>query len=120
MTAKTGFSCLRVFVVAFVFVVYSCALSIRTSQSASPDWPQWRGPNRDGAIASFTPPKGWPSQLARKWKVDVGIGYASPVLVGNRVYMFSRRGENEVLAALDAGTGAEIWRTGYTASFTVN
>ena len=102
------------------FVFSCCALSILAAQSTSPDWPQWRGPNRDGAIASFTPPKDWPNQLARKWKVDVGLGYASPVLVGNRVYMFSRRGENEVLTALDAGTGVEIWRTGYPASFTVN
>jgi outer membrane protein assembly factor BamB len=103
-----------------VFVMMVCAFPFLAAQSSSPDWPQWRGPNRDGAIASFTPPKEWPNQLVRKWKVDVGLGYASPVLVGNRVYMFSRRGENEVLAALDAGTGAEIWRTAYPASFTVN
>src|SRR5262245_66199507 len=79
---KASPSCLRAFVVAFVFVIFWCALSILAAQTPSPDWPQWRGPNRDGAIASFTPPKGWPNQLARKWKVDVGIGYASPVQIG--------------------------------------
>jgi outer membrane protein assembly factor BamB len=95
-------------------------LALVAAQSGSPDWPQWRGPNRDGAIASFTAPPAWPDRLARKWKVDVGLGYASPVLVGNRVYSFSRRGDNEVLAALDADTGKEIWQTSYAAPFTVN
>ena len=90
------------------------------AQSPSADWPQWRGPNRDGSIASFVEPKSWPETLARKWKVDVGLGYASPVLVGGRVYLFSRQGDNEVLQALNADTGAKLWDTKYPASFTMN
>jgi outer membrane protein assembly factor BamB len=50
--------------------------------------------------------------------VDVGQGYATPLVVGNRVYMFSRQGENEVLMALDAETGKEVWKTpGYPAIY---
>src|SRR5262245_33217483 len=90
------------------------------AQTRSSDWTQWRGPNRDGAIASLTPPAAWPDALTRKWKVDVGLGYASPILVGNRAFMFSRRGDNEVLAALDAATGKELWTGSYQAPFTVN
>src|ERR1700720_2998462 len=74
-------------------------------QNRSPDWPQWRGPNRDGAAATFAEPKIWPANLNRKWKVEVGLGYASPLVVGNRVFMFSRQGENEVMLALDADSG---------------
>jgi outer membrane protein assembly factor BamB len=103
-----------------VGVVVAGAIGASVAGQTGADWPQWRGPNRDGAIASFTEPKPWPEQLTRKWKVDVGLGYASPVLVGNRVYSFSRRGDNEVLAALDADTGKEIWQTSYAAPFTVN
>ena len=81
------------------------------------DWTQWRGPNRDGA-APFAPPATWPEMLVQKWRVDVGQGYATPLIVGNRVYMFSRQGENEVLMALDAETGKEVWKTpGYPAVF---
>ena len=40
------------------------------------DWPQWRGPNRNGAVAAFIPPTRWPDQLTARWKVDVGLGYA--------------------------------------------
>ena len=87
------------------------------AQGQGPDWIQWRGPNRDGAVASFAEPKPWPEQLTRKWKVDVGPGYATPLVVGNRVYMFARQGENEVMSALDGETGKVLWQTGYPASF---
>lgn len=88
--------------------------------SAQQDWPQWRGPNRDGSAASFAPPAEWPEQLTRRWKVEVGLGYATPLVVGNRIYMFSRQGGDEVMSALDPVTGAVLWKTGYPTSFTMN
>jgi len=96
------------------------SLVIASAQSAPRDWPQWRGPNRDGAITSFTAPGVWPAQLTRKWKVDVGLGYSTPILVGNRIYMYSRKGDDEVLAALDADSGQTVWQTSYAAPFTIN
>jgi len=90
------------------------------AQAGPADWPQWRGPNRDGVISSFTEPKSWPEKLTRKWKVDVGLGYATPVVIGNRVYMFARQGDEEVLGALDADTGKVLWRTTYPAAFTIS
>jgi outer membrane protein assembly factor BamB len=106
--------------VAFGLVVSTVVTAAVAAQQRPADWPQWRGPNRDGAIASFTEPKSWPEKLARKWKVEVGLGYASPVLVGGRVYLFSRQGDNEMLQALNADTGAKIWDSSYPATFTVN
>jgi len=113
-------SFLRVFVLSCLVGGGWLAAGTAAQQRASADWPQWRGPNRDGVATSFTEPKSWPEQLTKKWKVDVGIGYATPVLVGERVYMFSRRGDEEVLAALAADTGREIWHTGYAVSFNLN
>ena len=75
-----------------------------TAQNAGPDWPQWRGPRRDGTLTAFTEPKAWPETLTQRWKITVGEGYATPILVGNRIYQFSRQGENEVLRAIDAAT----------------
>jgi len=94
--------------------------TVLVSQGSGSDWPQFRGPNRDGVVASFTEPKTWPERLTRVWKVDVGEGYAAPVLVGNRVYMFTRQGANEVTQALDAATGKVVWQTRYAAPVTVN
>ena len=69
------------------------------------DWPQWRGPNRDGAIAAFTEPASWPAALTRQWQADIGTGYATPLIVGDRIYSFSRQKEDEVLTAFEAASG---------------
>jgi outer membrane protein assembly factor BamB len=95
-------------------------LSRQSAAGATADWPQWRGPNRDGVIPSFTAPNPWPDKLTRKWKVEVGLGYATPVVIGNRVYMFARQGDEEVLDARDADTGKVIWRMSYPAPFTIS
>jgi outer membrane protein assembly factor BamB len=90
------------------------------SSPAAQDWPQWRGPNRDGAVAAFREPAVWPEQLVRRWQVEIGTGYATPLVVGSRVYAFTRQGADEVMTALDATTGAVVWRTAYAAPFTMN
>jgi outer membrane protein assembly factor BamB len=101
-------------------LVFVSLTAVGSSQANYGDWPQWRGPNRNALVASFTPPASWPEQLTERWKVDVGLGYATPILVGDRVYVFARQGETESMAALDADTGKQIWRTGYEAPFTMN
>src|SRR5262245_32006852 len=92
---------------------------VLSQQGAAPDWPQFRGPNRDGVASAFDAPASWPDSLLQRWKVDVGIGHASPVLAGNRIYTFTRRGEREVLQAFDAATGKNIWQSGYDAPVSV-
>ena len=52
--------------------------------------------------------------------MDVGPGYATPLLVGERIYMYTRQGEDEVLMALSASSGEVIWRTSYPAPFDMN
>jgi outer membrane protein assembly factor BamB len=99
---------------AFLVVGFSCGIE---GQTNADDWPQWRGPNRDGHVRGFVAPKVWPERLTQRWKVEVGSGYATPLLVGARVYMFSRQAENEVMAALDATSGNVLWRTSYPAPF---
>jgi outer membrane protein assembly factor BamB len=109
---------IRAAAVAAVFATAS--LSIDAQRSGPTDWTQWRGPNRDGIASTFTPPATWPDALVQKWKIEVGTGYASPIVVGNRVYVFSRRGASEGMSAHDAATGRELWRFGYDAPFTMH
>ena len=92
-------------------------VSMLSLHAAAQDWPQWRGPNRDGALASFREPASWPEALKQQWRVEVGFGYATPLLVGQRIYQFSRQGEEEVMEALDAASGKVVWRTAYAAPF---
>jgi outer membrane protein assembly factor BamB len=86
-------------------------------QTAGPDWPQWRGPGRDGTLASFVEPKTWPETLTQRWKIEVGEGYSTPIIVNNRIYQFSRQGENETMRAIDAASGKVLWERSYAAPF---
>jgi outer membrane protein assembly factor BamB len=88
--------------------------------SVSADWPQWRGPNRDGGSVTFAEPAQWPEKLTQRWKIPVGGGHSSPVLVGSRVYLHSRQQENEIVSALDAATGKTIWQDRYPAPYKMN
>jgi outer membrane protein assembly factor BamB len=81
------------------------------------DYTQWRGPERDGSASGFIEPAAWPQTLTRRWTVEVGEGYGTPLIVGETVYVFTRRGEDEVMTALDAATGRVLWRTGYAAPY---
>jgi outer membrane protein assembly factor BamB len=84
------------------------------------DYPQWRGLQRDGAASGFVEPATWPDTLTRRWKVPVGEGYGTPLVVGDKVYVFTRRADREVMTALDAKTGAERWQTGYQSQYAVS
>jgi outer membrane protein assembly factor BamB len=81
------------------------------SSPASAEWPQWRGPNRDGVAVAAAAPKVWPKELKERWRVTVGVGHSSPIVAGGRVYHFTRLGEAELLLCLDAATGRELWRS---------
>ncbi len=102
------------------WIAILAGLTAATPVAAGQNWPQWRGPNRDGAVTSFDEPASWPSALTEQWKVDVGLGYATPLLVGDRIYMYTRQGGDEVMLALDADSGDIIWRSGYPAPFRMN
>ncbi|MGC3960232.1 MAG: PQQ-like beta-propeller repeat protein [Verrucomicrobiota bacterium] len=73
------------------------------------DWPQYLGENR-AAKAAFTAPQTWPKELTPTWKVTVGDGVATPALVGDKLYVFSRQEGGEILRCLDATTGKELWK----------
>jgi len=78
------------------------------------DWPQWRGPKRDGTSAETGLLKEWPSDgppLA--WKAEkLGGGYGAPAVVGGRIFGMSNRRGQEAVWALSEKDGKELWVTG--------
>ena len=95
-------------------LLVSCgAFLAGTTTVPAQDWPQWRGANRDAKAAGFIAPKTWPKELTQKWKATVGLGDASPVVVGDKVFIFTRQEGNEITLCLDAATGMELWREKY-------
>jgi outer membrane protein assembly factor BamB len=90
------------------------------SAVSAADWPQWRGPTRDGVASAAALPSPLPRALRRVWQVEVGAGHSSPVVVGDRVYLHTRQGEDEVVRALDLATGRELWRHADPTPYTMN
>jgi len=88
-------------------------LSLPLSLSAA-DWPQYLGPSRDGHSPetglNWNWPKGGPPVA---WAIDVGSGWAGPVVAGDRLILFHRVGDEEVVACLDPATGKEKWAAKY-------
>jgi outer membrane protein assembly factor BamB len=106
---------------ALILVAIVVGLSAASlAQQTAADVTQWRGANRDGIVTGFSAPATWPAQLTQRWKIDIGGGYATPLVSGNRVYLFSRQADDEVMSAIDAESGKVLWRTGYAAPYTMN
>jgi outer membrane protein assembly factor BamB len=93
--------------------------AVAVGAQASTDWPQWRGPRRDGSVSAALPAR-WPEALTKRWEITVGAGHASPVVSGNRVVVIARQDDQEIVRALDVASGKEIWRAAYPAPYTVN
>ncbi|MCU0875232.1 MAG: hypothetical protein MUE50_23110, partial [Pirellulaceae bacterium] len=83
-------------------VIVGSVVLIGASCGFAQDWPQWRGGDRDGKVAGFTAPQTWPRALTQKWKVAVGSGDATPALVGDKLYVFTRQGDDETVLCLNA------------------
>jgi outer membrane protein assembly factor BamB len=77
------------------------------------DWPQWRGPNRNGVSAETGLLKEWPKEGPKLlWTAkDLGEGYSTPAVAGGRVYLMSNTKGEEFVQALDAKDGKLIWST---------
>lgn len=88
--------------------LFSAALALAA------DWPQWRGPNRDGVSAETGLLKEWPKDGPKLlWQIhDLGSGYSTPAVVGDRLYVISNTGmDDEHVQALSAADGKTIWST---------
>jgi len=73
------------------------------------DWPQWRGPARDGVAQSAAAPAAWPAALTKAWSVPVGEGHASPIVQGDRAWVHAREGDKEVVTARKLSDGSVLW-----------
>ncbi len=94
-------------------LLLSVAVGAMSGNAPAADWPQWRGANGDAKVSDFTPPATWPKTLAAKWKTSVGDGVSTPALVGDKLFVFARMNDNEVVSCLKADSGKEVWHYQY-------
>ena len=99
--------------VAAVVVPAAVVLSLPAvvSNLALDDWPQWRGPNRDGRSVEKGLLKDWPAAgppLA--WRASgAGEGYSSFAVAGGRLYTLGARAGTEYTFAFDVASGKKLW-----------
>lgn len=94
-------------------------LMVATPVVMADDWPQWRGPNRDGSWNESGIVKRLPEKLERKWSVPIGGGYSGPTVAEGRVFVTDRieRPERERVHCVDFRTGKRLWVHEYPVSY---
>ncbi len=85
-----------------------------SSLAVAADWPQWRGPQRNGVSRETGLLREWPAEGPKLlWqRTDIGEGYSTPAVVGDRLYLLSNKGmDDEFVQALSIADGKQIWST---------
>jgi len=94
-----------------IVVALGVAVSAQTPSSPSTDWPQWRGPERNGISKETGLLKQWPAGgPPRLWRVsNLGAGYGSLAIKGERIFLQMQVGRQSVVASLNRSTGQIVW-----------
>ena len=109
---------LRPMLICGAFLLLS-SLQFETFGQGGGDWPQWRGPNRDGISKETGLLKQWPAGgPPLVWKATgAGGGYSSFSIANGRLYTMGLRGDREYIIAFDVANGKEIWATPHGSAF---
>ena len=80
------------------------------------DWPQWRGPGRDGISRDTGLLKSWPSggPPVLWFATDLGSGSGQPAIANGRVFCLGKEGSSERIQALDENSGKLLWSSRIT------
>lgn len=103
-----------------MFLLFWIVQSIHAQQAdpTKTDWPQWRGPNRDGISKETGLLKVWPDGGPKVvWKSPIGDGYSAVSISQGRIYTMDSKGQEEYVVCLDQTSGKELWRTKTDAVF---
>ncbi len=100
-------------------VILLLALAQQAMAQSAANWPQWRGPNRDGISKETGLLKQWPAEgPPLVWKASgAGGGYSSFSVANGKLYTMGLRGEREYVIAFDIATGKEAWSTAHGGAF---
>ena len=106
---------------ATLFVCTAIAITLACETTLSDEWPQWRGPNRDGVWQETGVVEKFPSErLKRRWTQPIASGYSGPTVAGGRVYVTDRLVKPEQLERIhcfDWETGRRLWSHRYRAPY---
>src|SRR5215207_3922260 len=104
---KRAFACVALFL-----------LMTTVARAQSSDWAQWGGPQRNFKSEAKGLTTTWPETGPRVlWRRELGDGYSAIVAEGGMLFTMYRKGDSEVVVALDASTGKTLWEFSYAAPF---
>ena len=104
----------RHFMKIAIIVAIGILFCFLSAMSFAADWPQWRGPDRDGVSSETGWSSSWPEDGPKQaWKLSVGVGYSSIAVSDGRVYTMGNVDKTDTIYCLNADTGAEIWKHSY-------
>ncbi|MBI1314889.1 PQQ-binding-like beta-propeller repeat protein [bacterium] len=97
--------------VFWTLALCSCgSLLFVVSPTDADDWPYWRGPARNDVSLESSGWNGSAWLQGENWDASVGEGSASPIVVGDRLFLTGWSGNRDTLVCLNVETGREIWR----------
>ena len=93
------------------FVAFGLSLVVTVLPASALDWPQWRGPDRTDVSKETGLLKQWPERGPKQaWLYNqAGLGYAGPSIAQGKLFIMGTRDNEEILIAVDANTGKEVW-----------
>lgn len=96
-----------------LFVALSVALP--SVDARADDWPQWRGPARNGISRETDWLNGWPENGSPKvaWRAAVGKGHSTVAVAGGRAYTMGWDGSQDTVFCFDAAQGKLVWKQSY-------
>jgi len=99
--------------------VIALFLATEIAAQVGAEWPQWRGPNRDGISKETGLLKQWPEQgPPLVWKATgAGGGYSSFAISKGRLFTMGQKGDREYVIAFDVTNGKEVWSTPFGSAF---
>ena len=110
----------NILLTGWVLVVFTGANGLEAILHGE-NWPQWRGPTRDGRVAQVSWPADLkPASLKQLWRVELGPSYSGPIVGGDHVFVTETRDKAfEVVRCLHRDTGKQIWETNWKGAMRV-
>ncbi len=102
---------------AVSWTAMTLALTLVGGGVAHAQWPQWRGPGRDGRVPLNVAVGDWLAEPRLLWEREVGEGHSGPVVLDDRLWVHARRRDQEVVSCLSLSDGALLWAGRYDAEF---
>src|SRR5215216_289768 len=95
-----------------VFAIITALVTLSGLLAAN--WPQWRGPSRDGISKETGLLQEWPAEGPKLlWQKDgLGDGYSTPSIVGDRIFLINNKGlDDEFVQCRSVSDGSQLWQT---------